>query len=177
MAVATLALVMLLVAIIWRVGVTDLEREPLRQIASARHHHNSLLGRRFWMAVIAGNRFENGADRIALVHPEDRAEIYLRRIAAVTGATQKGNCYVLNVGEIRFYVQNRYVRRMLSGAGPTAECGETCFYPSQQDMPVAERIATALLQLKNNPALFDKWALQGPLFKADGELFESRRTN
>ena len=61
--------------------------------------------------------------------------------------------------------------------GPTTECEGTCFYPSQQDMPAAEKIATALLQLKNNPALFDKWAVRSGGFKADGELFNSSGTN
>jgi hypothetical protein len=39
-------------------------------------------------------------------------------------------------------------------------------------MPREEEIATVLLQLANNPALFDKWAVQNGLaFKADGQLF------
>jgi hypothetical protein len=39
-------------------------------------------------------------------------------------------------------------------------------------MPKAEQIATALLQFKNNPALFDGWAAQNGLaFKADGQVF------
>jgi hypothetical protein len=39
-------------------------------------------------------------------------------------------------------------------------------------MPKSEHIATALLQLKNNPALFDGWAAQnGVAFKADGQVF------
>jgi hypothetical protein len=39
-------------------------------------------------------------------------------------------------------------------------------------MPKAEQIATALLQLRNNPALFDRWAYQcGLSFKADGQVF------
>jgi hypothetical protein len=35
-------------------------------------------------------------------------------------------------------------------------------------MPPRERIATALLQLKNNPALFDGWVVKRDVFKADG---------
>jgi hypothetical protein len=39
-------------------------------------------------------------------------------------------------------------------------------------MPKAEQIATVLLQLKNNPALFDRWAVQnGVAFKADSQVF------
>ena len=39
-------------------------------------------------------------------------------------------------------------------------------------MPREEEIATVLLQLKNNPALFDKWVIRNGLaFKADGQVF------
>jgi len=84
---------------------------------------------------------------------------------------------VLNVGKTRFYVRDGYVSQVVSVTGPTKKCEGTCFYPSQQDMPAAEKIATALLQLKNNPALFDKWAVRSGGFKADGELFNSSGTN
>jgi hypothetical protein len=40
-----------------------------------------------------------------------------------------------------------------------------------QEMPAAEKIATALLQLKNNPRLFDRWVSRSGAFKADGALF------
>ena len=39
-------------------------------------------------------------------------------------------------------------------------------------MPSAEVVASALLQLKNNPGLFKKWRKQpGCMFKADGKAF------
>jgi len=39
-------------------------------------------------------------------------------------------------------------------------------------MPKAEQIAAALLQLRNNPALFERWARQRDVaFKADGQVF------
>jgi len=41
-------------------------------------------------------------------------------------------------------------------------------------MPKAEEIATALLQLTNNPALFEKWAARSGAFKADGQAFSPR---
>jgi hypothetical protein len=56
----------------------------------------------------------------------------------------------------------------------TSHCGKsTCFsvvaYP---DIPRAELIASALLQLKNNPQLFEKWReRQGDAFKANGLIF------
>jgi hypothetical protein len=55
---------------------------------------------------------------------------------------------------------------------PRCTYEETCFYPVHIGMPKAEEIATALLQLTNNPPLFDKWAVQNGLaFKADGQVF------
>jgi len=56
---------------------------------------------------------------------------------------------------------------------PKCEYEETCFYSAQKEMPKSEHIATALLQLKTNPALFDKWAAQSGAFKADGQAFGS----
>ena len=39
-------------------------------------------------------------------------------------------------------------------------------------MPSAEVVASALLQLKNNPGLFKKWRKQpGCTFKANGKVF------
>jgi hypothetical protein len=38
-------------------------------------------------------------------------------------------------------------------------------------MPKSEHIAAALLQLKNKPVLFDKWAAQSGAFKPDGQAF------
>ena len=168
-----LALIILVAVLVLGVWVIDPDRKTLRQIASARYQHNNLFGRRFWIPVVAGRHFENGVNCIAQMRPKDRAETYLRRIAVLTGATQVGSYYVLNVGKAQFYVKDRYVRRVPTTKDRTVERGETCFYPSQQDMPAAEKIATALLQLKNNPGLFDKWVVQSGLFKADGKLFET----
>jgi len=123
--------------------------------------------------AIAGNRFENSSDGVDRLDRKDRAKRYLCRIVALTGATQMGDAYVLDVGKMRFHVRDRYVRRMRDVTDP--ECGyeQTCFYPVHKGMPKAEEIATALLQLKNNPALFDKWAVQSGSFKADGQTFSA----
>jgi hypothetical protein len=110
------------------------------------------------------------------VDRKDRAQSYLRRIVALTGATQMGNGYALDVGTTRFQVRDRYVRRVRGTANPKCAYEETCFYPAHKEMPKAEQIATALLHLANNPALFDKWAVQGGLaFKADGQVFTRAR--
>ena len=49
----------------------------------------------------------------------------------------------------------------------------TCFSVlADPDMPSAEVVASALLQLKNNPKLFKKWRKQpGSMFKANGKAF------
>jgi len=82
-----------------------------------------------------------------------------------------GNTYVLDVEKMQFHVRPRYVKRLGDTTDPECSFEETCFYPLHKDMPKAEEIATALLQLKNNPALFDKWAAQSGAFRADGQAF------
>ncbi len=49
----------------------------------------------------------------------------------------------------------------------------TCFsVPGETAMPSAEAVASALLQLKNNARLFEKWReLRGYPFKANGKMF------
>ncbi len=49
----------------------------------------------------------------------------------------------------------------------------TCFsVATDPDMPSPEVVASALLQLKNNPRLFKKWRKQrGYAFKANGKMF------
>lgn len=122
--------------------------------------------------VIAEDRFGNGSDDIDLIDQKGRAKTYLRRIVALTGAAKMSDVYVLDVGKTRFHVRERYVRRLQDVTDPKCGYEETCFYPVHKGMPKAEEITTALLQLTNNPALFDKWAVQNGLaFKADGQVF------
>ncbi len=99
--------------------------------------------------------------------PAERAAEYLERIAWLTGAKlHDDGTYHLTVGRVRFRVDYKFV---------ISHCGKsTCFsvvdYP---DIPCAELIATALLQLKNNPRLFEMWReRQGDAFKANGQIFE-----
>jgi hypothetical protein len=108
---------------------------------------------------------------ITLMDTKDRGEAHLRRIVALTGATRVGSYYVLDVGKTRFLVQDKCVWRTPSVTDPTVKPWGTCFYPPHQEMPAAEKIATALLQLKNNPGLFDRWVGRSGAFKADGALF------
>src|SRR6266481_9561531 len=100
--------------------------------------------------------------------PARRAAKYLKRVAALTGAKQvHGDCYRLTAGRRRFLVDSKFVR-LISPRGES-----TCFYiAADPDMPGAETVASALLQLKNNPRLFEKWReLHGYTFKANGRMF------
>ena len=123
------------------------------------------------MAIIVDGPLANSADDLDRLGRKDRAKRYLRRIAALTGATQTGNTYVLDVGKMRFRVRDRYVSRLRDVTDPECTLEETCFYSVHKGMPKAEEIATALLQLMNNPALFERWAAQSGAFKADGQAF------
>jgi hypothetical protein len=98
--------------------------------------------------------------------PDERAAEYLQRIAGLTGAKlDDDGTYHLTAGRMHFRVDYKFV---------ISHCGKsTCFsvveYP---DFPRAELIASALLQLKNNPRLFEKWReRQGDAFQANGQLF------
>jgi hypothetical protein len=100
--------------------------------------------------------------------PTERAAEYLERIAGLTGATQADDgTYHLTVGRMHFLVDYKLVRFI--SPRDEATCFSVVAYP---DIPRAEVIACALLQLKNNPRLFQKWRQrQGDTFKANGQMF------
>jgi hypothetical protein len=116
---------------------------------------------------------ENRVGGAEPIGQEYRTQSYLRRIVALTGATQRGNSYVLDVGKTEFSVRTGYVRRVRDVTDPKCKYEETCFYSEYKGMPKTKQIATVLLQLTNNPALFDKWAAQSGAYKADGQVFTS----
>ena len=101
--------------------------------------------------------------------PTQRAAEYLKRVAALTGAEQvRGDSYWLRAGRRNFLVDYKFVRVI------SPHDKSTCFsVAADPDMPSAEVVASALLQLKNNPRLFEKWReRQGDAFKANGQIFE-----
>ena len=175
MVFVTVSLVAFLALIAWRFVFARLQGRPIAgEIGDTRLRGNNLLDR-VGLAVIVGDRFEHGAQGVDLFEREDRAKAYLRRIVALTGAVQIGNSYVLEVGTTRFHVRDRYVRRLQGVSDPKSECEETCFCLPDTRVATAEQIATALLALANNPALFDRWAAQIGAVKADGEAFARAR--
>jgi len=178
MAPAILSVIAFLALVVWRFVFAGPHRRPLlRAIAPQQQRHSNLLAEGLHIsdlggaAVIADGPLENSADDLRRLGRKNRAKTYLRRIVALTGATQMRNGYVLHVGTTRFHVRDRYVRRLRDLTDPKSTYEETCFYPMHKDMPKAEEIATALLQLTNNPALFERWAARNGAFKADGQAF------
>jgi hypothetical protein len=175
---AILSVIAFFVLIVWRFVFAGPRRGPLaRAIAPQQQRHNHLLQGGLHIsdpgsvAVIADNQLENNAGGLHRLDRKDPAKRYLQRIAALTGATQMGNSYVLDVGKMRFRVRHRHVSRLRDVTDPGCALEETCFYPAYKGMPKAEEIATALLQLMSNPAQFDRWAAQSGAFKADGQAF------
>jgi hypothetical protein len=101
--------------------------------------------------------------------PAQRAAEYLKRVARLTRAEHVGgDGYSLAAGRRTFLVDYRFVR-VISRGGKS-----TCFsIATHADLPSAEVVASALLQLKNDPELFKKWRrLPGYAFKADGKMFK-----
>ena len=178
MVFTTPSLVAFLALIAWRFVFTGLRRRFLaREIAAPQQQHTNILDQGLHILDVAGvaatpdNGIQSGPDAVHASARKDRPKIYLRRIVALTGATQMGNEYILDVGTTRFRVRDRYVRRMRDVTDPKCAYEETCFYSAHKEMPKSEHIATALLQLKNKPALFDSWAARSGAFQADGQVF------
>jgi hypothetical protein len=118
--------------------------------------------------------FESTLRDLAADKARDSAKNYLLRIVALTGAIQVDDDYVLDVGRVRFKVRERFVLRLRGGTNDKSPYEQTCYFCPNKAMPTAERIATVLLMLKNNPALFDAWATRYTLaFKADGQMFKT----
>jgi hypothetical protein len=100
--------------------------------------------------------------------PRRQAAKYLERIVALTGARQEHDgSYRLTAGGRDFVLDSRFVSVISSREK------STCFYiATRRELPSAEIIASALLELKNNPRLFEKWRKgRGCAFKANGKIF------
>ena len=72
----------------------------------------------------------------------------------------------LTAGGTHFLVDSKFVRVI-------SPSKSTCFsVAADLDMPSAEGVASALLQLKNNARLFEKWRdWLAHTFKANGKMF------
>ena len=178
-AVVLALLVGIIVLLKWRLTLAGLRRRDLAQAGTLRGRVDEAFNS-YGLEVLSpgglslfgGNPLRGG--RVSShVTKEQRAEAFLRRILALTGASKVDGAYVLNVGKVQFQVRDRFIRRLQDPQDPKSPYEETCFYLVHNGMPKVEEIATALLHLSNNPGLFDKWALQnGVAFKADGKAFD-----
>ena len=178
MAPAILSAIAFLALIVWRFAFASQRRRlAVRAIGAFRRQENSFLEQglnimeRAAVVMVGGDRFEHASDGVDSAVWKNDPKTYLLRIVAITGATRMGSGYALDVGITRFQVCGSYVRRVHDVNNPKCACEQTCFYTADKSMPKAEQIATALLQLKNNPALFDRWTGQSGAFKADGQAF------
>jgi len=173
MAPAILSVIAFLVLVVWRFVFNGRQRRPVvREELSVT---TDFVEQGVPILERVGNGVDHASDGVATAALKDRPKAFLLRIVALTGATQMGNGYDMNVGTTRFHVRDRYVGRLRDMNNPKGAYEETCFYSAEQSMPKAEQIATALLLLKNNPALFDRWAAQNGAFKADGQAFSPDR--
>ncbi len=179
LSVVVLALLLgVTVVLRWRLLGTGFRRRDLgrggvvqAQTNRGRSYGLHVLGQQS-LSLLGGHR-NNGSAFASQISKEQRAEAFLQRILALTGAKKVDGAYVLNVGTVQFQVRDRFIRRLQNPNDPKSPYEETCFYLVHNGMPKVEEIATALLHLSNNPALFDKWALQnGVAFKADGKVFD-----
>jgi hypothetical protein len=149
-----------LVVLVWDANRARLDRLGRRLLSALRAGATI---RREWTGFVQSIRLQ--------LHWNKRAQAYLMRIVELTGAKKIDGCYMLDTGGTQFYVSDRQVRRAEKNGRALLARTQTCFYIPQQTMPAEEKIATVLLHLKNNPALFELWARQCGTFKADGEMF------
>ena len=175
----TLVLLIIVALMLWGSVFTVLHRRNVPNETDGPHLqvNGGLLGRfrileRAFAGVTAENGFDAASDEVRVSAESNRAETYLRRIVTLTGARRLGNRYTLNGDKTIFHVRDRFVWRLPDSTNPECGYNETCFYSVNKGTPREEEIATVLLQLKNNPALFDEWVRQkGLAFKADGQVF------
>jgi hypothetical protein len=165
----TFFLFVLLALIMWRVLFVGLQRLPSSgEIAPLQRRRDHRLTFGFL-------NFESNSCRVAPDTARDRAKKYLLRVAALTSATRVGDGYVVDVGTNTFQVRERYISRLRGAPNAKRRYEQTCYFCPNTAIPAAERMATALLMIKNNPALFDKWAgSNGLSFKADGQTWTPR---
>ena len=172
-----LVVVMTSALMVWRSALAVLHRGQVRGTAGPHPPYGHALQRRFFIleraatGVIPENGFGPWSEEICLSDRRSRAKAYLRRIVALAGARRIADRYSLDVGNTRFEVRDRFVQRLRDSTDPDCGYEETCFYCVHKGMPREEEIATVLLQLRNNPALFDRWAAQCGAYKADGQAF------
>src|SRR5260370_8436484 len=118
MAPVTLALLASLAMTVWGFVFAGLwHRRLVREIEAPQQRRNGFLELRLHIfdradvGVLAGN-LENGSDGLDPVARKYRAQSYLRRAVALTGATQMVSGCVLDSGTTRFEARDTYLLRL-----------------------------------------------------------------
>ncbi len=139
MAPAILSVIAFLALFVWRFVFKGLQRRPaVREIGVPRQQDKTFLEQglhilqRAGVIIVGGNRSDHASDGVGPAGPKDRPKTYLLRIVALTGATQMGNGYDINVGTTRFHVRDRYVGRPRDVNNPKGAYEETCFYSAEK---------------------------------------------
>ncbi len=91
---------------------------------------------------------------------EQKAVWNLKQIAKLVGAEIHPEGALLRIGKDEFLVQVGNVRRMRRDGSFMGTVAFTCFM-MQVRVPHPEYIASALLLLKHDPEIFDKWLIHG----------------
>jgi hypothetical protein len=132
----TLSLIAFFALIAWGLVFTSLRRRPLARGIAAPQHNTFLRPvlnlERAGMPVINGNRLEHGSADVGALDRKDSARTYLARVVALTGATHMGNAYELTVGNTRFHVRYRYVRRLRDLTDPKVHTRKPAFIPRRR---------------------------------------------
>src|SRR5947208_10222538 len=168
LAVAVLGLLIgVTVVLRWRLLGMEFRRRDLRRVGVVPRQTNRV---RPYAAHVFGQQSlplfgspRNNASAFApLISKEQRAEAFLERILALTGAKKVDGSYVLNVATVQFQVRDRFIRRLQNPNDPKSPYEETCFYLVHNGMPKVEEIATALRTSRTIPR-----CLTSGLFKTE----------
>src|SRR5262245_34369917 len=117
MLIAYLSLIFFLALLAWRLGFLGLRPRSLVKAIGARERANSIDPSLtfFWRLdpeAAANNISQSGWKDANKISKKERAERYLLRIVALTGAAPMGNGYVLDIGATRFHVREGRVGQL-----------------------------------------------------------------
>src|SRR5258708_16252126 len=142
MAPAILSVIAFLALVVWRFVFAGMHRWPLvRPIAPWQHRRNDILQEGLHIsdpgdvAVVAGNVFEHSSGSLDPIDRRDPAIVFLRRVAALAGATEMGEEYVLNVAATRCHGRDGYIRGFPTAAVPHHASQQNTFYHLPIAMP------------------------------------------
>jgi hypothetical protein len=136
---AILSVIAFLALFVWRFVFNGQQRRPVvREIGVPRQQDKTFLEQglhilqRAGVVIVGGNRSDHASDGVGPAGPKDRPKSYLLRIVALTGATQMGNGYDIDVGTTRFHVRDRYVGRLRDVSNPKGVRGNVLLSRGQK---------------------------------------------